>query len=134
MEALHRKLAVLYTPEDFEPTPISPNLQLNTMRDSLRVEPTTPVRDMETPPLIQPSPGPRIEWSESVEGLDITVERFSRQVHGRIVTAAPIRAFRSAKLQPLATKARLVQCLTNPHEREMILVKWEKHRNATTTV
>jgi hypothetical protein len=55
MEALHRKLAALYTPEDFEPNPINPNLQLNTMRERLRVEPTTPVRDMEI------SSGPRIE-------------------------------------------------------------------------
>jgi hypothetical protein len=116
MEALHRKLAAFYTPEDFELNPIS-----------LRVEPTTPVCNMETPPSIQLSSGPLIEWSDCVESLDIKVARSSLQVTSKNCHSSfLIRAFWSAKLQPLATNARLVQCLTNPHECKMNLVKWKK--------
>lgn len=41
MDALHRKLAALYTPEQFEPTPINPNLQLS-MHENTRLESKTP--------------------------------------------------------------------------------------------
>jgi hypothetical protein len=41
MNALHQKLAALYSPEQFEPTPINPNLQLSMQENSrLESEPT----------------------------------------------------------------------------------------------
>jgi hypothetical protein len=71
MEALHRKLAALYTPDQLEPTPINPYLQLNPVRESIRVEPTTLVRDIDTLPSRQPPCGPCLERSESTDSLDI---------------------------------------------------------------
>jgi hypothetical protein len=106
----------LYTPEEFEPTPINPDLQLNTMRESLRVESKTPVleefeptpinpnfsapvRDMETPPSRQPSSGPRLERSESVESLDIkkvfttgNVEELSQHLSNMSISVGEIAA------------------------------------------
>lgn len=74
MDALRRKLAAFYTPDQFEPTPINPNLQMK-MHANSRVNSATPGFENETPGLENESLPTKLTTrsimrSESSESLD----------------------------------------------------------------
>ena len=84
MDALHRKLAALYTPDQFEPTPINPNLQLR-MGENTQIESAKPTLENEI--LQSKLPTRSIIRSDSSDSLDLK-KVFTNEIedHKKVLT------------------------------------------------